>query len=159
MWNPECWLTSTQGPEPGSDQSLEGFLEEERPGHGDDAMPWPLREMERPGSMSPLGRDLREPAVATSSVRADSFTPTWLTLPSPGASLPPWAWGHTLWKGQAQKWAWARSTSSWVWKASLTCSLGVLGQVTFTSPVLQTPRVKQESPPPRAAEVQMKKYR
>lgn len=45
MRNPEHWLTNTQGPEPGSDQSLEGFLEEEGPGHGDDSMPRPLREM------------------------------------------------------------------------------------------------------------------
>lgn len=65
--------------------------------------------------------------MATSSVSTDSFIPTWLTLPSHGASLPPWARGHTLWKGQAQKWARAWSTSSWVWKGSLTYSLGVLG--------------------------------
>lgn len=50
------------GSELGSDQGLEGFLEEERPGHGAGPMPRPLREMERPGSMSPLGRDPREPA-------------------------------------------------------------------------------------------------
>lgn len=81
----ECWLTNTQGPESGSDQSVEGFLEgKETRSQVMTHAEAPQRNWRGQGACPLLAGNLMEPALTPSSVYVGFFIPKGLTMPSYG---------------------------------------------------------------------------